>query len=456
MVEDSVHGFRIDLRPLEQFGVQTITSNGSEYDISVCKPLPNGCGSDTRGTAICRRNLADKREVKALGKASDKLFYNGGLLTTLYTDNAESSSIAFHCDFNAGAGKPQVLTVQPRMTAFIWATAFACPTVNENYQSCILQSTDKQGHLYDLSRLTRARPDRDWVIETTDQKIPGSRLRFHVSLCRPLRRPPPGCNPHASVCVETIYSNGSVVVADAGHAVDPPTFDGGQLMLNYSNGVSCLRRGRKSSVRTVIHFQCDDDKESSGEYLQYIGRLDECGFSLLWTTEAACPIRHRPVHDECAVIDRLTGDVFNITHMKSDTFYSTGNYEFNLCGPIRNSEYCKGDNVSVCLISTDSDGNKKGTPLATSTGYLLDFAGGESLRMSYLGDSAGGRTTRVAIELVCTTALPKKKNVMEARGPLGEDHVHRINFYSSGVCPQYRNDPVSICLFIIFRLIIKN
>lgn len=153
------------------------------------------------------------------------------------------------------------------------------------------------------------------------------------------------------------------------------------------------------------------------------------------------------MRDECAVVDRLTGDIFNITHMRADTFYTSGDYEFNICGPIRNSKHCTGDNVSVCHVTTDGAGHTTGVPLTGATGYQLDFVGVDSLRLSYMGEIAGGRTTRVEIELVCTTAQSMKKNVIEARGPLGDDQVHRINFYSSGVCPHYRNDPVSICTY---------
>ncbi|OQR69867.1 cation-independent mannose-6-phosphate receptor-like [Tropilaelaps mercedesae] len=413
MVEDKTHGFRIDLMPLAEFGVQTITLDDFEYDVAVCRPLPASypCGSDTKGTSVCRRSLADKRDATPLGAASSTLIYNGGLVTVVYADANESSNIAFHCDFTAGVG------------------------------SCVVQASDKQGHLYDLSRLTRVRPDRDWVFETADPNTSSARLRFYVSLCRPLRRPPPKCGPLASVCVETLYANGTRTVVDAGHAVGPPILDKGQLMLNYSNGAECLRRGQNSTVRTILHFQCDDEREASGEFLQYIGKLDECGYSFLWTTEAACPIRHQPVKDECAVVDRLTGDVFNASHLQSDTFYRSGNYEFNICGPIRNSTNCPGDNVSVCHITIGNDGKKRAVALAGAAGYQLVFGDADTLRLSYMGESAGERTTRVEIELVCTTAA--KKNVIEPRGSFGDGQVHRISFYSSGVCPRYRNDPTS-------------
>lgn len=183
-----------------------------------------------------------------------------------------------------------------------------------------------------------------------------------------------------------------------------------------------------------------------------LDKPDQCEYLLLWTTEAACPIRHQPVKDECAIVDRLTGDLFNISHMRADTFYRKGDYEFNICGPIRNSTNCLGENISVCRVTTDQTGRTKGVPLTGATGYQLDFVGVGSLRLSYMGEITSGRTTRVEIELVCTTALLPKNSVIEARGSLGDDQVHRINFYSSGVCPNYRTDPVSIynmCQFFL-------
>lgn len=292
MVEDKVNGFRIDLTPLSQFGVQTTSFNGFEYEVAVCRPLPEGCGNEAMDAAVCRRNSTDKRQPMPLGTATANLIYNGGLVTVLYHDNNESSSIAFHCDFDAGIGRPQVLAVQPGMTVFTWATAFACPTTNANYQSCIVQSQELGGHLYDLSRLTRVRPDRDWDLEFVDPKTPDVRLRFYVSLCRPLRRPPAGCDPLASVCIETIYSNGTKSVADAGHAVDPPKFERGQLMLNYSNGATCVRRGVPSAMRTVIHFHCDGaGDEANGEYLQYIGDFLKLFVSYVFSTSRSPELR---------------------------------------------------------------------------------------------------------------------------------------------------------------------
>lgn len=130
--------------------------------------------------------------------------------------------------------------------------------------------------------------------------------------------------------------------------------------------------------------------------------------------------------------------------MRSETFYTAGDYEFNICGPIRNSSHCTGDNVSVCLVKMDNGGKRKGFPLTNSTGYQLDFVGVDSVRLSYIGENIGGRTTRVEIELVCSLATTKD---LDARGPIGGNYVHRINFYSSRVCPRYRNDPVSIGVF---------
>ncbi|XP_003746600.1 cation-independent mannose-6-phosphate receptor [Galendromus occidentalis] len=437
MVESKTHGFKIDLTPLKELGVQTIQHEGYEYDISVCAPLSVNykCVNET---SICRRKLDNKHELTPLGEPSSVLTYNGGLAVIQYHGVNESSSITFTCDYNAQAGKPVVFAAQQGLTAIEWATSFACPTTNAHYQSCLVFSKDSSNHLYDLSRLSRVKGGKDWIVESQDPKDPTIRLRFHVNLCQPLKQPPKGCDPTASICVETIYPDRKPTVADAGHAVNPPIFERGQLMLNYSNGEPCLRRGVNSTRRTVIHFQCGDHFGGNGEYLQFIGRLDECGYSLLWTTEAACPIRHQTVKDECTVVDRLTGDAFNVSHMIAPTFYTAENYQFNLCGPIRNSSECPGNNVSVCLI--DKDG--KGTAIATSSGYQLDFIGVDGLRLSYMGDVAGN-TTRVEIELVCTSAESSKEGSSEVLGPVGGDRVHRIIFYSSGLCVSQRSDQTS-------------
>lgn len=275
MVENKELGFKIDLTPLRELGVQTIQSGDFEYDITVCAPLPDKykCLEET---SVCRRSLKDKRQQTPLGKDSSELTYNSGYATVLYQGVNESSSIMFTCDFNAQVGAPRVLETQSKFTAFEWATAFACPSMNAHHQSCMVFPKDNSNHLFDLSRLSRVKEGKDWVFDSQDPKDPTIKLRFYVNVCRPLNNPPKGCNPLASVCVETIYPDKTRKVADAGHAVDPPVSEGGQLMLNYSNGDHCVHRGLNATRRTVIYFLCGDDVEGgggTGEYLQFVGEL---------------------------------------------------------------------------------------------------------------------------------------------------------------------------------------
>lgn len=347
-VKDPRSGYEFDLTPLSGKDYE-VKSPQYEYHFAVCGPVK---------TSVCPHgddNMVSSCQVegsnhKISGLANQNLTLDDGVIIINYTHGdtchtiyKRSTAIMFSCDHSKNPGKPVFIRETADCTyLFEWHTALACPPFKTS--SC--SYNDGSGHSYDLSSL--ALHSSNWVVlPQTGNKD----QRYYINVCKSLvpQSGSWGCPSSAAACQKTADKYASL-----GEAQSAPQWEENTLVLKYTDGATCAGGDRKRS--TVIRFKCDRSKVDSKPTL--ITALEDCVYSFVWFTAAACPLNSTE-HGECKVTNPFTGHQFDLNALTQEAGYIVYHsvdmrkmYRLNVCGPVKNSG-CSSD-AGVCIKDTNT------------------------------------------------------------------------------------------------------
>uniref|UniRef100_A0A4W6DDK0 Insulin-like growth factor 2 receptor n=1 Tax=Lates calcarifer TaxID=8187 RepID=A0A4W6DDK0_LATCA len=333
-VRDPKTGYEFDLSSLKGRDYP-VRNDKYIYHLSVCGGLQRDVcsGKDTGGESVSSCQV-DGGSHKIAGMANQVLSYVGDQLILNYTNGdtchkiyTRSTEIFFSCHPDRHPVK--FIKETPDCTyMFSWPTAtylsfrpvFVCSVLS-----------DGQGHSYDLSTL--AMDSRNWEVEPSTVD---TTKRFYINVCRSLVQQEGlwKCPSSAASCVKVGDEYISLGQVESG-----PTWDGNVLKLQYTSGQACPdgRRNRSS----IIRFKCDKDRVDSRPTL--ISALEDCVYTFLWLTAAACPLNSTQ-HDNCRVTNPATGHLFDLNALTKDGGYTVYHHQdhrkmfrMNICGSITNS-----------------------------------------------------------------------------------------------------------------------
>lgn len=182
-VTDSVLGYTFDLSPLHTnrsyFLVNSSTSNGPTWNITVCGALNSTCNttkSDVGTVPVCQ--YASNSHPYTCGKlATQTIQYLDGSLSLRYTGGDachhvvrnRSVLINFECDNSVYIGEPKYVREENCDYTFEWPTALAC---RPRELECVAA-----GGKYDLRALLES---QNWVVNTGD----GTKFHYIIGGCR--------------------------------------------------------------------------------------------------------------------------------------------------------------------------------------------------------------------------------------------------------------------------------
>ncbi|KAG7219113.1 hypothetical protein INR49_019321 [Caranx melampygus] len=344
-VRDPRSGYEFNLSSLK--GRDYSVQNGKyTYHLSVCEGLKRGvCTHQDAGSDSVSSCQADGDKHKIAGMANQFLSYMGDQLILNYTNGEtchkiyqRSTEIYFSCHPDKNPGEPTFIKETSDCTyMFSWPTALACVPVKTT--SC--SYNDGQGHSYDLSSL--AMDSQNWEVETSSED---TSKRYYINVCRSLVQQggPWKCPSSAASCLKNGDKYESLGQVDSG-----PTWDGNVLKLQYTSGQLCP--GQNRTKTSIIRFKCDKDRVDSRPTL--ISALEECVYTFLWLTAAACPL-NTTQHDNCRVTNPATGHLFDLNALTKEGGYTVVDHQdqgktfhVNICGNVA-SAGCSPD-TAVCI-----------------------------------------------------------------------------------------------------------
>lgn len=390
-VYDNNLGINYDLTPLKS-KVYEIENDMYKFYIGVCEPVkdsPCTTKDTSQNVGVCQVVRSNQSAYKT-GEPSSRLSYMDGVvnLTYLFGDpyndqnqTARMTIIIFICEYHAGNGSPQFVEEVNFAYVFHWYTELVCPSTVST--ECIVHDP-YSNIIYDLSGLSVVSKNWMTIINDDDKE-----RKIYMNVCRPLAVPH-GCDSNTAAClVEQNDKGEEKVVANLGHAINPPVLEGhGHLALKYINGDHCVAYGENTTYSTVIHFLCAEDKMSQTG-LRYLSKVGACEYSFLWTTKAACPRGDLWSNDSCQLTDPDSGFTFDLSplYRSKQPFTvqlpSGTNFQMNICGKVNNgclNPSGNGQNISVCEV--DADGNFISS-IAASDAYTLSYSTGEDLTLTY-------------------------------------------------------------------------
>ncbi|KAJ8009057.1 hypothetical protein DPEC_G00084890 [Dallia pectoralis] len=322
-----------------------VRSGRYQYQFSVCGGLKAGiCTHKESGKDQVSACQMEGNTHKITGMASKTLRYVGDKLVLNYTGGEichkiyqRSTQINFFCDPKLNPGAPEFIDETTDCTyVFTWRTALACIPVKTT--SCSYQ--DDNGNSYDLSSL--ALDSRNWVVEPTT----GQPERYYINVCKSLVQQGGSwkCPANAASCQKT-----GERYASLGETAAAPQWDQNVLLLKYKDGDLCPNGQNKS---TIIRFKCDPDKVDSRPTL--ITSIEECVYTFVWFTAAACPLNSSQ-HGDCRVSNPATGHLFDLNSLSQKdgyTVYDDKNkmFRLNVCGDMADAG-CE-PNTGVCIKDT--------------------------------------------------------------------------------------------------------
>uniref|UniRef100_A0A3Q3IPM5 Uncharacterized protein n=1 Tax=Monopterus albus TaxID=43700 RepID=A0A3Q3IPM5_MONAL len=291
-VRDPRSGYEFNLSSLKGKDY-LVGSEGYIYHLSVCGGLQRDVCTNSGIGEVSSCQVKENNHKNAM--ANQILSYVGDQLILNYTNGDtchriynRSTEIYFSCHPDMQPGAPQFIKETPDCTyLFNWPTALACIPVKTT--SC---SYDGHGHSYDLSPL--AMDSWNWEVEhSTDDTT----KQFYINVCRSLvQQPSWACPSSAASCLKDGDNYTSLGQVESG-----PTWDGNVLKLRYTSGEACPDGSRKRS--SIIRFKCDKDKVDSRP--TRISVIEDCVYTFLWLTAAACPLNSTQ-HDDCRVANPAT------------------------------------------------------------------------------------------------------------------------------------------------------
>ncbi|KAM6915608.1 cation-independent mannose-6-phosphate receptor [Xenentodon cancila] len=344
-VHDPKSGYKFDFSSLKDKDYPVISGKYT-YHLSICGALQNDvCTHVDTGIESVASCQVDGKNHKSAGMANQILNFVGDQIILNYTNGEichkifqRSTVVSFSCHPDMHPGKPEFIKETPDCTyLFNWPTALACVPVKTT--SC--SYNDGQGHSYDLSPL--AMDSQNWEVEVSTQE---TKKRFYINVCRSLvdQGGSWNCPSNAASCIKHGDEYVSLGQVDSG-----PTWDINVLKLKYTSGQACPDGLRNRT--SIIRFNCDKDKVDSRPTL--ITEIEDCIYTFLWLTAAACPLNDNQ-HDNCRVTNPATGHLFDLSSLTKDLGYTVYDhrehrkmYRMNICGNVTNTG-CSPE-TAVCI-----------------------------------------------------------------------------------------------------------
>ncbi|XP_067097484.1 cation-independent mannose-6-phosphate receptor [Osmerus mordax] len=375
-VRDPRSGYVFDLSSLSGRDFKTLSAP-YQYHLSVCGGLNKGiCTHKDTGSDLVSSCQVEGSTHRIAGMASKILSYVGDQIVLNYTNGEtchkiyqRSTEIYFTCHPDKTPGAPEFIKETPGCTyLFTWQTSLACIPVKT--ASC--SYNDGKGHSYDLSSL--AMDSRNWVVESST----GEQQRYYINVCKSLV-PQGGSWKCPSTAASCLKSDNQYV--SLGEAESAPTFHNDVLVLKYTGGEMCPDKLRKKS--TFIRFQCDKDKVDSRPTL--ITALEDCVYTFVWLTAAACPLNSSQQGD-CRVTNPASGHLFDLNSLNRKGGYTAYDnrdprkmFRLNVCGGIDNAG-CQSE-TGVCI--KDSQSAVNGGTFSRKLSFLdqvleLTYEGGDA------------------------------------------------------------------------------
>ncbi|KAF5900285.1 cation-independent mannose-6-phosphate receptor-like, partial [Clarias magur] len=343
-VKDPRSGYEFDLSSLSGTDYE-VKNPQYEYHFAVCGPLKSTVCAHGADVSSCQ---VEGTTHRICGLPNQNLTFDDGIIMINYTHGetchkiySRSTAILFSCDHSKNPGKPAFIRETADCTyLFEWQTALACPP----FKTTSCSYNDGTGHSYDLSSL--ALHSSNWVVlPQTGNKD----QRYYINVCKSLvpQSGSWGCPSSASACQKT-----GVEYVSLGEAQSEPEWEDDALVLKYTDGTNCMGGDRKRS--SIIRFICDHNKVDSKPTL--ITALEDCVYSFVWFTAAACPLNSTE-HGDCRVTNPRTGHLFDLSSLTREEGYTVYHsidvrrmYRLNVCGPVKNTG-CAAE-AGVCIKDT--------------------------------------------------------------------------------------------------------
>ncbi|XP_028253968.1 cation-independent mannose-6-phosphate receptor [Parambassis ranga] len=344
-VRDPKSGYEFNLSSLKGQDY-SIHSGKYTYYLSVCGALQKDvCTHHDTGIESVSSCQVEGDSHKIAGMSNQILTYVGDQIILNYTNGEtchkiyqRSTEIHFSCHPDRHPGEPEFIKETSDCTyVFDWPTALACVPIKTT--SC--SYNDGHGHSYDLSPL--AMTSENWEVELSTTSTKKS---FYINVCRSLVQQGDSsqCPSNAASCMKSGDEYVSLGQVESGL-----TWDRNVLRLDYISGQRCPDGSRNRS--SIIRFKCDKDKVDSRPTL--ISEIENCVYTFLWLTAAACPL-NTTQHDNCRVANPATGHLFDLNSLKKEEGYTVYDhrehrrmYRMNICGSVSNAG-CSPE-TAVCI-----------------------------------------------------------------------------------------------------------
>ncbi|XP_065487218.1 cation-independent mannose-6-phosphate receptor [Caloenas nicobarica] len=338
-VKDPRYGHVYNLKPLSNKDIK-VSTDEYDYYFRVCGEIEEPCKAEAHSVSSCQVKKMDNTFRKVAGLVTEKLTFKNGLIMINYTSGEKchkiyerSTAILFYCDKTTS--EPVFLKETPDCTyMFEWHTQYACPPV----KSTECSYKDDEGNFYDFSSLTRHR--ENWEAIT----LTASTQKYYINVCKPLV--PYGAARSCPADAAASLMEGAKCTS-LGEVADGPRWENGISTLKYINGEQCPDKIRKKT--TILRLKCDESKIESKPEL--ITAIEDCDYTFLWFTAAACPLKSN-VQNDCRVTNPATGHLFDLTSLKRESGYTiSGSHnrkiELNVCAEAKSS--CA-NGAAVCIM----------------------------------------------------------------------------------------------------------
>ncbi|XP_027525200.1 cation-independent mannose-6-phosphate receptor [Corapipo altera] len=337
-VKDPRYGHVYNLKPLSNKDIK-VSTDEYDYYFRVCGEITEPCKPEIDTVASCQVKKMERTFRKVAGLRTEKLTFRNGLIMINYTSGEKchkiyerSTAILFYCDKTTS--EPVFLKETPDCTyMFEWHTQYACPPV----KSTECSYKDDDGNFYDFSSLMRHRENWEAIaLSATTQK-------YYINVCKPLV--PYGAARSCPSDAAASLMEGTKCTS-LGEVADGPWRENGISILKYINGEQCPDKIRKKT--TILRLKCDESRIESKPEL--ITAIEDCEYTFLWFTAAACPLKSN-VQNDCRVTNPATGHLFDLTPLKRESGYTISDshnrkIELNVCAEAKSS--CA-NGAAVCI-----------------------------------------------------------------------------------------------------------
>ncbi|XP_067947663.1 cation-independent mannose-6-phosphate receptor-like [Watersipora subatra] len=313
-------GFRYDF--------SSITSLGSDIQVSPCAPLLEGCGEVSDAT-VCQGQKTLSREVPKLVVENDQV------ISTSYKpeDGQKNVIVRYNCDESAEVARvTQTYTFDGSIKMEVNTTLSCTPKAID------CRPSGDDGHIYDL----RAFSGRNYMADSEDH------MQYFFSVCTPLNRTIDTLQNCTGGPISACQVTSSKEYVNLGYATsNPVVISKGLISITYVNGQLC-GHGNKTPRQTTLTLNCKDIEKKP----QMRAENDDCDYEIWWDTPKACPLE-KAVIEKCVVIkDGVKFDLSSLNETRSAYDGKSSTYYLTVCNHVMvhgDSSNCQ--TAGVCKVT---------------------------------------------------------------------------------------------------------